>query len=293
MKLQLDNLEFPNFDQMKYINFKNKKLFNKALQKEYEIEREFEKKIFVEFSKMIEALVNSFPEKNIIIRPHPVENIKIYHDKFEKFDNVKVIREGSSKEWIMGAESIIHHDCTTGIEAFFAKKHVISFSPYKDEKLIAKLPQDVSIELNNIDDIITLIKNGYVLEGGGDQANVRKKMIFDFKDIIDNVDGNATNKIASSIEKLCNDANVAQSKVFTRKYYYAKYKLENLFYRIKMKLRGKNIADQDMIANQKSKFPYLKKKEIVDRINILCEIHEIKHNYKIDEILSDTFLISK
>lgn len=283
---------FLNFDQIKFFNFRNEKIFNKDLQKEYELGREFEKKIFAEFSKMIEALANSFPEKNIIIRPHPVENIKVYHEKFEKFDNVKVIREGSSKEWIVGAESVIHHDCTTGIEAFFGKKHVISFSPFKNEKLIAKLPQDVSVKLNNINDLITFIKNGYVLESG-DQDNDRKKTIFDFKDIIDNVDGNATNKIASSIEKLCNDANVAQSKIFTRKYYYAKYKLENLFYRIKMKLRGKNIADQDMIANQKSKFPYLKKKEIVDRINILCEIHEIKHNYKIDEILSDTFLISK
>ena len=283
---------FLNFDQIKFFNYRNEKMFNKDLQKEYEIGKEFEKKIFTEFSKMIEALVKSFPEKNIVIRPHPVENIKIYHEKFKKFDNVEVIREGSSKEWIVGAESVIHHDCTTGIEAFFAKKHVISFSPYKNEKLIAKLPQDVSVKLNNINDLITFIKNGYILDSR-EQANVKKKKIFDFKDIIDNVDSNATNKIASSIENLCHDLNDTQSKIFIRKYYFAKYKLENLFYRIIMKLRGKNIADKDMIANQKSKFPYLRKTEIVNRMNILCEIHKIKHNYNINEIESDTFLIRK
>ena len=281
-----------NFDQTKFFNYKNEKIFNKEVEKKFEISRKFEKNTFIEFLNMIEVLIKSFPEKNIIIRPHPVENLKIYQEKFGQFNNVKIIREGSSKEWIVGAESVIHHDCTTGIEAFFAKKKVISFSPYHHENFIAKLPQDVSVKLNNINDVVTYIKNGYVLEGV-DTIKTREKMIIVLKNIIDNVDNNATNKIARSIEDLLNNLDTIKPKLLSRKYYFAKHKFENLIYRIKMKIRGKNIVDKDMIINQKSKFPFLRKIELVDRLNILSDHFNIKQKYKVNELEPDTFMISK
>jgi hypothetical protein len=60
-----------------------------------------------------------------------------------------------------------------------------------------------------------------------------------------------------------------------------------------MKIRGKNIVDKDMIINQKSKFPFLRKIELVDRLNILSDHFNIKQKYKVNELEPDTFMISK
>jgi len=287
-----------NYSLVKFYNYKNKKLYNKKtgsylfLESEYKKSKIFEEKVFLEFLNMIETLVKSFPKKNIIICPHPAENIKIYQEKFEKFNNVKINKEGSSKEWIVGAESVIHHDCTTGVEAFLAKKNVICFSPHPNENLVSQIPQNVSAKFNNITDLITYIKNGYTLEGV-DQIKIREKMILVLNDIVDNIDKNATLTIAKSIENLCNNLDPIKSKLLSRKYYFLKFKLENFIYRTKMKIIGKNLEKKNIIAASKSKFPYLKKKEVIDRLNILCDHFNVEQNYNIDELEPDTFLISK
>ena len=281
-----------NFDRIKIFNYKNEKLFNTKFKKEFDVGRKYEEIVFVEFSNMIESLAKSFPEKNIVIRPHPVENLKIYQDKFEEFKNVQVIREGSSKEWIVGAEAIIHHDCTTGVESFFAKKHVISFSPFENESLTANLPQEVSMKFSNINELIDYIKNGYTLKSV-DPIKKREEMILVLKKIIDNVDSNATIKISKCLENLCSKIGSNNSNIFNQNFYFAKYKLENLIFKIKMKLIGKNIKDQEMQVNQRSKFEYLKKKEVIDRLNILSNLLNINETYMVDELEMDTFLIRK
>lgn len=287
-----------NYSLVKSYNYKNKKLYNKKngsylfLESEYEKSKKFEDKVFLEFLDMIETLVKSFPEKNIIIRPHPAENDKIYKEKFKKFNNVKINREGSSKEWIVGAESIIHHDCTTGVEAFLAQKNVICFSPHHNENLVSQIPQNVSAKFNNITDLITYIKNGYASEGV-DKIKIREKMILVLNDIVDNIDKNATLTIAKNIENLCNNLDPIKSKLLSRKYYFLKYKLENFVYRMKMKILDINLKKKNIIVAKNTKFPYLNKKEIIDRLNILCNHLNIKQNYNIDELESDTFLICK
>ena len=287
-----------DYNQVKFYNYKNKKLYNKKkgsylfLESVYKTSKIFEEKVFLEFLNMIETVVKSFPNKNIIIRPHPAENVKLYQEKFEKFNNVKINREGSSKEWIVGAESVIHHDCTTGVEAFLAKKNVICFSPHYNENLVSKIPQDVSVKFNNITDLITYIKNGYTSEGV-DQIKIREKMILVLNDIVDNIDKNATLTIAKSIENLCNNLDPIKSKLLSRKYYFLKFKLENFVYRMKMKILGKNLKKKNIVVAKNAKFPYLNKKEIIDRLNILCNLLNIKQNYNIDELEPDTFLICK
>ena len=66
---------------------------------------------------------------NIIFRPHPEENTFIYKNAFKNIDNVHVIFRGSSVDWILGCELMIHPDCSTAIESAIMGKEVISFLP--------------------------------------------------------------------------------------------------------------------------------------------------------------------
>ena len=150
-----------NYNDSRRVNSNLKDLYNNHERKKWTKIEKFQKKIIKEFIKMIIALSKSFPDKKIVVRPHPVERLDYYENSFKKFNNVDVIRKGSAREWIVNAESIIHYDCSTGIESLIAGKNVISFCPYYNEDLVVKMPIDVSIKIDNKDDLIAFIKNNY------------------------------------------------------------------------------------------------------------------------------------
>ena len=285
------NNGFLSFDRSKDFNIKNKDFFSDKFKKEYDLATKFEKKVFIEFIKMIKSLSSSFSQKNIVIRPHPVENFKVYEDEFKDLGNVTVNNEGSAKEWIVGADTVIHHDCTTGVEAFFAKKNVISYCPYFDENAVAKLTQDVSVKINNLEDLVKFIKNGNknFLENKI-QTNKEKLIILD--DIIANIKKSATNEIVKNIENLCKEIETPSNSALKKTYYLTKFKLENFIDRLKNKIRNKKI-NIDFNTNQKSKFSHLYKEEIEERLNIWYDHFSIKKTFSINKLESDTFLLKK
>jgi hypothetical protein len=69
---------------------------------------------------------------NIILRPHPAENLKkatqIWHSISNK---INVIRDGEHIPWTMGATALLHTSCTTGFEAAAANIPSVSIVPYK------------------------------------------------------------------------------------------------------------------------------------------------------------------
>ena len=130
-----------------------------------------------------------------------MENKEFYEDEFREYDNIKVIADGSSKEWIVDAETIIHHDCTTGVEAFLAKKRVISLSPYKDNDHIIKLPQDISIKFDNVNSIINFLK-----KGDKDNLSEIKNKNLKLLELTNNINiekEKAADVIVSNLVKLC------------------------------------------------------------------------------------------
>ena len=85
-----------------------------------------EVRIFDEFKKILQNLRNS-TEFNITIRPHPAEKVETY----VQFccDNISIDTETYLLDQIATHDIVLHDGCTTGIEAFFAKKSVVSLRP--------------------------------------------------------------------------------------------------------------------------------------------------------------------
>jgi len=85
------------------------------------------------FMALIPQLAESFPELNIIIRPHPSENFAIYDALAEKYKRITVTNEGNVLPWLLAMKVMVHNGCTTGLEAFALKVPAISYLPTFDE----------------------------------------------------------------------------------------------------------------------------------------------------------------
>ena len=84
-----------------------------------------DKLIFKEFLVSIKLLLQQ--GKNIVIRPHPAENINSYTGLFS--DLVKIDRQTSLSKQIDWADCVIHDGCTTALEARAQGKLVFSLRP--------------------------------------------------------------------------------------------------------------------------------------------------------------------
>ena len=87
-------------------------------------------------SKFIEAikyLANKNNDYDIVLRPHPTENIEAWKISLENISNVHVIREGSITSWVNNAFTVMHNGCVTALEATFSGKPVVTYIPFKQE----------------------------------------------------------------------------------------------------------------------------------------------------------------
>ncbi len=281
---------YVNFDQSKDINSNLIELYNEEKKREWEKVERHQKKVFSEFLKLIELLSKSFPKKEIIVRPHPVEFIEIYEKQFRHFENINVVREGSVREWIVDAECVIHHDCTTGIEAFIAGKNVISFCPYYDEKLVAKMPIDVSMKFEKSENLLNYISNNYK-DNNHSLTIERQKILFSMRNAIANVEINGTSKIVKNIEELCKNWVNLEYNPLKRFFYLTRIIFKNLVARIKNKIKSILLKNNNINKRKISKFSSLNKDQIEKRLEIWYDILRIKRKFKIEQLGKNTFII--
>lgn len=107
------------------------------------------KKYVTDFVSLVQHLATRFPSLNFVVRPHPEENNNTYIQAFKDIPNVRVIHKWGVGLWILNSVCVIHHDCTTGIEARINGKPVISYGLEHDDRLDAWLPIAVSMNLEN------------------------------------------------------------------------------------------------------------------------------------------------
>lgn len=134
--------------------------------------------------KLINQLSLDYPNKTIVLRPHPSENTELYLNVFQNVKNVKVIYEGSVTPWILGCEVLFHSGCTTAIEAYLSGKKVISYTKSRREDEIY-LAEKSSLQ---IDDYANIIK--YLEEGNYRLANVGSDDLS--SSLFENIKGNLT-----------------------------------------------------------------------------------------------------
>jgi surface carbohydrate biosynthesis protein len=127
-----------------------------------ELRRESEQfKIISYFIEAIKKLAYKNKNFNIIVRPHPSENIEIWKILLNKFPNVYVNRDDAASLWIKNAFAILHSGCTTALEASFFKKPIITYAPFK-AYYSRKLANDLGQKVTSINDLTKKVNKMYL-----------------------------------------------------------------------------------------------------------------------------------
>lgn len=166
--------------------------------------RRFVKQIFEGFLELVPELARRFPERNIIIRPHPSENRSPWDALAADLPNVHVEYEGNVTPWLLGASLILHCGSTTAVEAHIAGKPVISFCPCPKED-IAKfelyVPALVSIHTTTVEEVLdqtgALLSNTPVAHDGIAAGHATLKQWIDSLD-----DSRAAQKLADILDNI-------------------------------------------------------------------------------------------
>jgi surface carbohydrate biosynthesis protein len=140
----------------------------------------FKQAIFNDFKQMIPAIEHSFPNQTIIVRPHPTEDMSVYHDIAANCSRVKVINKGNVIPWLLASKALVHNSCTTGIEAFILGVPAISYMASRDEYYdegYYRLPNKLSHQCFTFDELQTAL--GKVLAGelGAATGSERTKLV--------------------------------------------------------------------------------------------------------------------
>lgn len=131
--------------------------YTNLIESEYKLKDES----FFHFKELIPKLCSEFVNYNIIVRPHPEENIDFWIKYLSKFDNVKVDNQVSTSSQLLSCDYFIHFNSTMSIQSCYLDKMTIMYNPIKDVNLnnaISPITQDVSIICDNINDLFHHIK---------------------------------------------------------------------------------------------------------------------------------------
>ena len=273
-------------------NFRNKQISDfKIVEtgKDYKIMNSnlvFKKKMFKSFLDMIKKLSTEFPNNQIVLRPHPSDNINEWKLNLAEYKNIFIEYKFSSTPWIISSKCMIHSSCTTGIEGFFFNKPVFSYLPYKDHNLVNFVSNNLSDVCDNFFELSKKISS--VLDGYYSNKNIKKKDLIRSGLIIDNINNNHT---AKKIIKFVQNIKTKDYKSLSLDYLKL-LKLKFFFKRFLKKLfKTKKINKEYSIQ----KMPGITLNEVYDKLNQIEKIESkiYTNNFYVKEIYKNVFLIKK
>ena len=268
-RANIKNLYYKDMKKRKEFNY-YKKNSNQELKNDLFRASDDIKKTYY-FIEAIKYLAKNNIGYDIVLRPHPAENIEAWEFYLEGIPNVYVIREGPISAWVNNSFAVIHNRCTTAIEATISEKPIISFIPFKTDLHSDAISNELGYKVDNVDDLLK--KVNYLFENVNIEKQEILKKNFELlnkKIFLDNSEF-AVNKIISVWESIninSPQTNWAKFKFFLKLIKYKKLPsmiIQNLFSRI----FGGSVTNH--------KFPDFIEKDIYEYINKLKKILEISN----------------
>ena len=85
------------------------------------------------FIEVLPKIADWFPDHKVVIRPHPSEDIGFWREVAARHRRLEVHDRGLATPWILASDCLIHHGCTTGIEAELTGSPHIMYAPFRDD----------------------------------------------------------------------------------------------------------------------------------------------------------------
>jgi len=114
--------------------------------------------MFPIFLELAGKLARRFPDRTIVVRPHPAEDHSVWLDAVADTPNVKIVHEGSVLPWRLAADVMVHNSCTTGLESFLLGRPPILYQPNDIPAPKAGLSNKLSKPVHSESDLFEMIE---------------------------------------------------------------------------------------------------------------------------------------
>ncbi len=168
-------------DIKKHIKTKKIRSYVKT-QKEIKSDMNFykeDKKMFLKFIELIKFLDRKLENTKIVVRPHPVENLKSYKKLLKNCKKVVIDNSGYIIPWIKASSIVIQNGCQTGLEAYGLDKPVLTYAPFSRGSFTTMkktVPGKISKKIKNKELVLK-----YLLSNSSKSTKKINKKIFDFR----------------------------------------------------------------------------------------------------------------
>jgi len=252
---------------------------------------EYQSKLFPLYIEGIKLLIEKYPNEFFILRPHPGEDLNTYYEIFNSYKNVLITNEGAVQNYLPKTKIMIHNGCTTAIEALAQELNPICYFPLEDLKHSQYLTLEASDIVTNVKDLLINFDNKLQKKNNcniDDRLKIIKNYIYNIKDIdsfelianeIENIKFEHKEIKISIKEKIKNHLPINILKI-----------LKNIKFFLFTSKSNKKIKIYMDLKNQ-SKFPDIKKNEIIKRINLIKKILKLDININVKELEKNIFCI--
>jgi surface carbohydrate biosynthesis protein len=261
---------------------------------------EYLKKLWGHYVRAVRFLARQFPDINFVVRPHPSEEKSTWENSLSDIKNAYVQSDGNVVPWIMASKAVVHTNCTTGIEAFVARKPVFRYHPEYDERYESEFPNSLGHGFANVEELSLALRR--VVDEAedsvvGEQQVGGREVIkhylenydrdYSYQRILDAYDG------MLKAESL--DGRVSCLSVDNSIKSYAKLKLTNLFRQhenILAAVCGSSFAERTLKRSQK--FPGISRLYVRKMVEAYFDVSLDlqKTSFKVSELGQDCFLIA-
>jgi len=150
------------------------------------LDKKFQKRTMEILIETLNSLTEKCPDINIILRPHPGENILVWNKIFDKHKNIRVIQDQENTCcWIMASQFLISTNCHTSIESFLLGKQSINFAPVQSKDvefdIFKKVSHNIESSTELIETVRKSIKNDFHLNFKNVDENYLSKNIANLK----------------------------------------------------------------------------------------------------------------
>jgi len=87
--------------------------------------------LYEHFRALVPKLAAAFPERTILVRPHPTESHVPWLEISNQHKNVVVSAEDSVVPWLIACGVLVHNGCTTAVEAAVLGTPAVSYQPVR------------------------------------------------------------------------------------------------------------------------------------------------------------------
>jgi surface carbohydrate biosynthesis protein len=139
-------------------------------------------RILDDFLAMIPALEKALPGVTIVIRPHPSEEHRIYHELAARCSRVVVNNEGNVLPWLRACALLMHNGCTTAAEAYAMGVPAVAYLKTFDEPYdidFQGMPNQLSQQCFTLDELITATVRILAGQTTGDRKDPGKEALID------------------------------------------------------------------------------------------------------------------